>query len=119
MTVQDILLPSENILFRTRTKLQCPQGKYEVLITERRLVLYAEKGRILKTCDVICERLDTLVGVEYSEKGFIFKIARITLQGGNRVELRGLVQEVKPLFDFVQSAISKIKGPISNHSVES
>jgi hypothetical protein len=118
MTVQDILLPLENILFRTRTKLLCPQGKFQVLITEQRLVLYAEKGKILKSCDVICERLDTLVGVEYSEKGIIFKIAKMTLQGGNKVELRGPVQEVKPLFNFIQSTLSTIKTSINKNFAE-
>ena len=109
MTIQDILLPLENIIFRTRTKLVYSQRKYEVLITESRIVLYAERGRILKSCDVICERLDALFGVEYSEKGTIFKAARMTLQGGNRVEIRGPVEEVKPLFNFIQSTINTFK----------
>jgi hypothetical protein len=109
MTIQDILLPLENIIFRTRTKLVYSQRKYEVLITESRIVLYAERGRILKSCDVVCERLDALFGVEYSEKGTIFKAARMTLQGGNRVEIRGPVEEVKPLFNFIQSSINTFK----------
>jgi hypothetical protein len=109
MTIQDILLPLENVVFRTRTKLLSPKGKYEVLITERRLLLYAERGKILKSYNVVCERLDSLLGVEYSEKGAIFKNAKMTLQGGNKVELRGPVQEVKPLFDFVQSSINALK----------
>lgn len=109
MALQDILLPLENIVFRTKTKLVYAQHKYEVLITESRIVLYAERGRILKSCDVVCERLDALFGVEYSEKGTIFKAARMTLQGGNKVEIRGPVEEVKPLFNFIQSTINTIR----------
>ena len=44
-----------------------------MLITDNRIVLYAERGRLLKSCDVVSERLDTLYGIEYSEKGTIFK----------------------------------------------
>jgi hypothetical protein len=109
MAIQDILLPLENIIFRTRTKLVYAQGKYEVLVTESRIVLYAERGRILKSCDVVCERLDALFGVEYSERGSIFKAARMTLQGGNKVEIRGPVEEIKPLFNFIQSTINTFR----------
>ena len=109
MTIQDILLPLENIVFRTRTKLVYAQRKYEVLITESRIVLYAERGLVLKTCDVVCERLDALFGVEYSERGTIFKAARMTLQGGNSVEIRGPVEEVKPLFNFIQLTINNLR----------
>jgi len=109
MAVHDILLPLEKIAFRTRTKLHCTQRKYEVLITDNRIVLYAERGRLLKSCDVVSERLDTLYGIEYSEKGTIFKTAMMTLQGGNKLNIRGPVEEVKPLFNFIQSTISKIR----------
>ena len=109
MAVHDILLPLEKIAFRTRTKLHCTHRKYQVLITDNRIVLYAERGRLLKSCDVVSERLDTLYGIEYSEKGTIFKTAMMTLQGGNKLNIRGPVEEVKPLFNFIQSTISKIR----------
>jgi hypothetical protein len=109
MAIQDILLPLENIIFRTRTKLIYSRRKYEVLITESRIVLYAERGLVLKSCDVVCERLDALFGAEYSEKGTIFKAAKMRLQGGNSLEMRGPVEEVKPLFNFVQSTINNFR----------
>jgi len=31
------------------------------------------------------------------------------LQGGNKLNIRGPVEEVKPLFNFIQSTISKIR----------
>ena len=44
-----------------------------MLITDNRIVLYAERGRLLKSCDVVSERLDTLYGIEYSEKRNYFQ----------------------------------------------
>jgi hypothetical protein len=42
--------------------------------------------------------LDQLSGLEYSEKGIIFREAKISLQGTTNIDIHGSVSELKPLF---------------------
>ena len=103
MTLQDYLLPFENIKFYSKSSIIYGGKRYNVLITDKRLILFAQRGHILRSDDVVSERLDRLQGVEYSEKGLLFKMAKISVQGSSKMEIRGSPSELKPLFQSIQS----------------
>jgi len=107
LALKEILLPQENIMFRTKTKLICTQKKYNIIITNLRILLYSERGRFFKSPDVISERLESIYGIEYNEKGILFKMSRIRIQGGIKFEISGPVTEVKPVFNFIQSIVNR------------
>jgi hypothetical protein len=106
MTLQDYLLPFENIKFYSKSSSIYGGKRYNVLITDKRLILFAQRGHILRSDDVVSERLDRLQGVEYSEKGVLFKRAKISVQGSSKMEIRGSPSELKPLFQSVQSIVN-------------
>src|SRR5437867_4163646 len=106
LTLKEILLPQENIMFRTKTKLKCTEKKYNIVITNLRILLYSERGRFFKSPDVISERLESIYGIEYNEKGILFKMSKIRIQGGIKFEISGQVTEVKPVFNFIQSIVN-------------
>jgi hypothetical protein len=106
MTQKEILLPQENIMFRTNTQLKCTEKKYNIVITNLRILLYSERGRFFKSPDVISERLESIYGIEYNEKGILFKMSKIRIQGGIKFEISGPVTEVKPVFNFIQSIVN-------------
>ena len=70
MTLQDFLLPLENVKFHSKTFVQYADKKYKVLISDKRIILYAQRGHLLKSDDIVSERIDRLQGIEYTEKGF-------------------------------------------------
>ncbi|HEY7694890.1 MAG TPA: hypothetical protein VH797_02175 [Nitrososphaeraceae archaeon] len=107
MALKEILLPQENIMFRTKTKLKCTEKKYNIIITNFRVLLYSERGRIFKSPDVISERLESIYGIEYNEEGIFFKTSRIRIQGGIKFEISGPLSEVKPVFNFIQTIINR------------
>ena len=107
LALKEILLPQENIMFRTKTKLKCTEKKYNIIITNFRVLLYSERGRIFKSPDVISERLESIYGIEYNEEGIIFKTSKIRIQGGIRFEISGPLSEVKPDFNFIQTIINR------------
>ena len=107
LALKEILLPQENIMFRTKTKLKCTEKKYNIIITNFRVLLYSERGRIFKSPDVISERLESIYGIEYNEDGIIFKTSKIRIQGGIRFEISGPLSEVKPVFNFIQTIINR------------
>lgn len=106
MPLQDFLLPSENVKFHSNTLVRYADKKYRVLITDKRIILFAQRGYLLKSDDIVSERLDRLNGLEYSEKGLIFRIAKISVQGITRLDLFGPTSELKPLFHNMQSLIN-------------
>jgi hypothetical protein len=111
LALKEILLPQENIMFRTKTKLKCTEKKYNIIITNLRVLLYSERGRFFKSPDVISERLESIYGIEYNEEGVFFKTSKIRIQGGIRFEISGPLSEVKPVFNFIQSIINKVDNP--------
>jgi hypothetical protein len=107
LALKEILLPQENIMFRTKTKLKCTEKKYNIIITNFRVLLYSERGRIFKSPDVISERLESIYGIEYNEEVIIFKTCKIRIHGGIRFEISGPLSEVKPVFNFIQTIINR------------
>jgi hypothetical protein len=105
MVLQDFLLASENIKIQSQTLVQYANRKYQVIITDKRFILYARRGYFLKSDDIISERLDSLGGLEYSEKGIIFREAKISVQGTTKIEIYGHISELKPLFHTMESLI--------------
>ena len=112
MTLKEILLPQENIMFRTKTKLKCTHKKYNIIITNLRILLYSERGRFFKSPDVITERLESIYGIEYNEEGIVFKSSKIRIQGGIKFEISGPISEVKPVFNFIQSIVNRPENPL-------
>jgi hypothetical protein len=105
MALQDFLLPLENIKFQSKTLTHYANKKYKVIITDKRLILYARRGHFLKSDDMVSERLDRLSGLEYSEKGLMFREAKICLQGTTKIDINGPISELKPLFYTMESLI--------------
>jgi hypothetical protein len=112
LTLKEILLPQGNIMFRTKTKLICTHKKYNIIITNFRILLYSERGRFFKSPDVISERLESIYGIEYNEEGILFKSSKIRIQGGIKFEISGPISEVKPVFNFIQSIVNRPENPL-------
>jgi hypothetical protein len=72
--------------------------KYHVILTDRRLLLYAQRGVLFKNDDVITQRLDELQGIKYSEEGIIDKKGSISIEGKTRMKLEGSAKEMKALY---------------------
>ena len=106
MPLQDFLLPLENVKFYSNSLVRYADKKYRVVITDKRIILFAQRGYLLRSDDIVSERLDRLQGLEYSEKGLIFRIAKISVQGTTRIDIFGPTSELKPLFHNMQSLIN-------------
>ena len=106
MPLQDYLLPLENIKFHSKTWVRYGGKRYNVLVTDKRLILFAQRGYILRSDDIVSERLDRLQALEYSERGLLIRRGKISVQGISKMEIRGSPSEMKPLFQNIQSVAS-------------
>jgi hypothetical protein len=105
MVLDDFLLPAENIRFSSKDEIvEYGDKKYTVLVTDKRLILYARRGMLLKSDDIVSERLDSLYGLKYLERGVLFRSAAISIQGSVKLEIRGSPSNLKPLYHSLQAA---------------
>jgi len=72
--------------------------KYHVILTDRRLLLYAQRGVLFKNDDVVSQKLDELQGIKYSEEGIIDRKGKIRIEGKTRMDLEGSAKEMKALY---------------------
>jgi len=51
MAIEDYLTPGEEIRFSSSTKMRYGEKQYQVFITNKRLIMYARRGKIIKSDD--------------------------------------------------------------------
>jgi hypothetical protein len=110
MVLDDFLLPAENIRFSSKDKIvEYGDKKYKVLVTDKRLILFARRGTLVRSDDIVSERLDSLYGLKYIERGVLFRSAAISIQGSVKLEIRGTPSNLKPLYHSLQAVVNNNK----------
>ncbi len=98
MPLEDYLAPGEQVKFQSNGGVRYGDKPYQVVITDRRILLYAKRGMLFKNDDVVTQRLDELQGVKYSEQGIIAKKGIIHIEAKTRMDLWGSAAEIKTLY---------------------
>ncbi len=106
MPLQDFLVPEEQIKFVCKRDIEYDNKKYYLFITNKRLLLYKERGIFKKSEDIICEKLERLDGLEYKERGGIFDLAKISINGGIKIDIKGPTIEVRNMFKVLECLIN-------------
>jgi predicted molibdopterin-dependent oxidoreductase YjgC len=96
--IQDFIVPQEEIKFQSSSYVKVGGKNYRLILTNGRILLYAQRGRITKNEDVVMTKLDELQGITYKEKGLIRKQGVIEIQGTTFLQLSGTATEIKPLY---------------------
>jgi len=92
-------MPSEQIKFQSSFGVHYAGKIYQVVLTDRRIVLYAKRGAIFKTDDVVTQKTEDLQGVKYREEGLIDKKGIIKIQSmKTEMDLSGSAKEMKALY---------------------
>ena len=92
-------MPGEEVKFSSRRNVRYGNKAYQVILSDRRILLYAQRGTLFKNDDVIVQRLDDLQGVRYSEQGVIARRGVIRVQGfKSEMDLSGPAEEIKTLY---------------------
>ena len=99
MPLEDFLSPGEQIKFQSNGNVNFGGKLYHVIMTDRRILLYARRGMVSKSDDIVTQKLDDLQGVTYSESGLIAKKGTIHVQGmRTTMNLFGPAVEIKTLY---------------------
>lgn len=104
MTLERLLLPQEEIRFRAARPLKYGQSPYNAYVTNKRLVLYAQRGLIFSRDDFIAFHLKDIASSKYHEEGFISKTGYLTIAVGNTsARIFGSPIDVKQLYMAAQN----------------
>lgn len=92
-------MPGEEIRFHSTRAVRYGNKRYQVILSDRRILLFAERGMLFKSDDVVSQKLEDLQGVKYSEQGIIAKKGTIRVQGfKTELDLSGPAAEIKTLY---------------------
>ncbi len=101
MALQDFLIPGEEVKFSSSNSLSYGGKRYKILLTDRRLLLYANRGVIIRNDDVVSVKLTELQGVKYRETGVFMRTGILELQGKTLMQLSGAPAQAKTLYQQV------------------
>lgn len=107
MSLDPFLMPGENVRFRSKTNVLKGDRKYQVIITDMRLILFARRGLVFKSNDLVTERIDLIQGINYEEKGVIQKKGRVVIRGETNMAFEGDISEIKELYHILLPFLSR------------
>jgi hypothetical protein len=97
--MEDFLMPGEQVKFHSSRKVRYGNKQYQVILSDRRILLYAQRGALFKSDDIVTQKLDELQGVKYSEQGIIDKRGTIRVQTfKTEMDLSGPAGDIKALY---------------------
>ena len=98
MPVEDFLIPGETIHFRV-PNIKYGDMDYELIITNKRVILYARRGLISKKDDFIAIKMTDIRNVRYREEGLISKKGVLLIDLPNRrIALYGSADAMKAAY---------------------
>ena len=65
MSFEDYLIPGEEVRFRSTSRVMYGKKDYQVVVTNKRILLYAQRGMVVKKDDLVMQKLDELQGVKF------------------------------------------------------
>ena len=98
MPLQEYLLPGEEVHYHSNKWLKYGSSKYNVVVTNKRVLMYAMRGMFFRSDDVISFKMDDLQGVKYREEGYLPRVGIIEIQGRTTIRIEGLASEAKTVY---------------------
>ena len=98
MPLEDYLMPGEDVRFQSIEDVSYGGKRYQVILTNKRLILYAKRGLVFKNDDIVSWKLDEIQGVKFKETGLINKKGLLEVHGKTKVRFYGNAIEMKTLY---------------------
>jgi hypothetical protein len=99
MPLADYLMPGEEVRFQSSRRVRFGNKPYQVILSDRRILLFAKRGLMFKGDDIVTHRLEELQGLRYSEYGLIDRRGIIHVQSlKTEMDLSGPAGEMKALY---------------------
>lgn len=106
MPLEDFLMPGENVRYSSQDMVEYQGGRYQFLVTDRRLLWHSREGLIFKKDKVISENLGDIVDMSFEEKGILSKkgFVKITTVR-KKLEFSGTKKSIMSIYQELQSLL--------------
>ncbi len=98
MPLEDYLMPGEEIKFHSNSDLGYGGKLYELVVTDKRLLLYGRRGTFFKKDDLVSQKIDEVQNVKYRENGMIRKTGVLEIEARTRFSLSGPPAAIKTVY---------------------
>ncbi|MDG6929208.1 MAG: hypothetical protein JRN39_03510 [Nitrososphaerota archaeon] len=98
MPLEDYLIPGEEVRFQSGRPLNFGGKPYTLIVTDKRLIMFARRGALVKKDDVLSFKLDEMHGVKYRESGKLMKTGMLEIEARSLLQLQGSPLTVKTLY---------------------
>ena len=96
--LEDYLMPGEKVVWKG-PQLMAGDGMFNVYVTDKRLVLYRQRGAIIKKEDFIAEKLSHIQNIKYRQEGLLGKKGTLIIEMQNRkMSLKGTADAIKSTY---------------------
>lgn len=103
MPVEDFLMPGETVHFRV-PDIKYGDRDYELIITNKRVILYARRGLIFKKDDFIAMKMTDIQNIMYREEGLISKKGVLLIDlYDRRISLYGSAGAMKAAYQNIMN----------------
>ena len=109
MPLEEFLFPDEEvqITFDSRDLIKYAKTKYQIFFTNRRLILFARTGLILKRDNIVSIAFQDVIKLDYKEKGLRKKGYCVVATPLMKYGFEGNPQVTKELIKHLQRFIPK------------
>ena len=98
MSLEDYLIPGEEIRFQSGVNNVSYGGKkYNLILTTKRVLLHSNRG-LMKRDDIVTLKLEEIQSAKYKETGLVKKNGVIEVQGKTLVQITGGASQLKTLY---------------------
>lgn len=98
MPVDDFLMPGEEIKYHSSANLEYGGKSYELVVTDKRLLLYNQRGKLFKKDDLVSQKVEEVQNIKYKEKGMLKKTGILEIQAKTKFDLSGSASAVKTIY---------------------
>lgn len=98
MALEDLLLPSEHIVYKTPDLVNVRQTKYRLYLTNQRVILHRVDGLFFKKDDLISWRTSDITHTKFKQEGLLGRRGRLD------IEAHGSATRIEGSFSSIQGA---------------
>lgn len=103
MALENLLLPGENVKYRSPGKVRLGSQKYQLITTEKRLILYRRLGTFFKSEEFKADGIPEVQAISYKEEGALSRRSTIKIKvQGRYTTYTGRAATMKTLYDELQ-----------------
>lgn len=101
MPLDEFMMPGEEIKYSSPPGLIYGGKTYELIVTDKRLLLYGRRGKVFKKDDLVSQKVEEVQNITYKENGMLRKEGVLQIIAKTKFTLTGRPSVVKAIYQQI------------------